>query len=48
MIQANNPNQPSITDLTNTTLITHNLNIANDSVAGDYAQTVTYTVVANF
>ena len=48
MLQANNANQPAATDTVNSSLITHNLNIANDSVAGDYSQVVTYTVIANF
>ena len=48
MLQSTGPNAPSATDTVNTSLITHNLNVAADSVAGSYDQTVTYTVIASF
>jgi hypothetical protein len=41
-------NLPLSTDTTNTILINHLLNIAPDTNAGLYTQTVTYTVVASY
>ena len=48
MIQSAGSNNPLSTDTTNTSLVTHNLNVAPDSVAGSYNQTITYTVIASF
>ena len=48
LITSTGKNFPTNPDLTNTSLITHKLNISNDTVAGDYTQTITYTVIANF
>lgn len=45
---SNGPNLPGTTDTTNTALVTHNLNISGNTVAGDYIQQVTYTVAPNF
>jgi len=41
-------NSPGAIDLVNTSLITHNLNISDGTVAGSYTQTITYTVTASF
>ncbi|MEI6728743.1 MAG: LamG domain-containing protein, partial [bacterium] len=48
LISSNGPNSPAATDLTNTSLITHQLNISNATKAGNYSQTITYTVLATF
>ena len=48
MIQSTGKNSPSATDTVNTSLISHNLNVAPDSIAGDYTQTIAYTVIASF
>jgi hypothetical protein len=48
LIASNGPNLPAATDLTNTSLITHQLNISNATKAGNYSQTITYTVLATF
>lgn len=48
LYSSNGINLPGLTDTTNTALITHNLNISGNTIAGDYVQQVTYTVVPNF
>jgi len=48
LITANGPNNPAATDLSNTSLITHNAAIDSATTAGSYLQTVTYTVVGSF
>jgi len=45
---SNGPNLPAGTDTTNSALVTHNLNISGNTIAGDYIQQVTYTVAPNF
>lgn len=48
LISATGQNAPGATDLINTSLITHNLNISDATRAGNYTQTITYTVLATF
>jgi hypothetical protein len=48
ILQSTGANNPAATDTTNTALVTHNLNVALDSVAGSYDQTIIYTVAASF
>lgn len=48
MLTATGTNNPAGIDTTNTSLITHNLNISPSTSAGVYTQSVIYTVVANF
>ncbi len=44
LITATGPNEPGATDLTNTSLVTHNAAVAAATEPGQYLQTVTYTV----
>jgi hypothetical protein len=48
IISATGANSPSATDTTNTSLITHNLNISPTTLPGRYSQTITYTVTSGF
>jgi hypothetical protein len=48
ILTATGPNSPAGTDTTNTSLVTHNLNIAADTPPGIYTQSITYTVVPEF
>lgn len=48
LITGNGPNNPATTDLTNTSLVTHLLNVSNTTRPGNYSQTITYTVLATF
>ncbi len=49
LLTANNSNLPSPeTNLTFTSLVKHNLNINQETEAGNYTQTITYRVVPNF
>jgi Concanavalin A-like lectin/glucanases superfamily len=45
---ATSANLPTSIDTTNTILITHRLNISNDTPAGYYTQTITYTASPSF
>jgi hypothetical protein len=48
LVTSNGPNSPAAIDTTNTTLVTHNLNISGGTKAGNYSQIITYTVLATF
>jgi hypothetical protein len=48
VMSCSGPNTPAPTDIINTLLVEHKLSIANDTPAGDYAQSVTWTVTPNF
>jgi hypothetical protein len=45
LLETTGPNAPAATDTTNTSLVTHNLNISASTPAGQYTQNVTYTVI---
>jgi hypothetical protein len=45
---ASGANAPSTNDTTNTALVNHNLNISAITKAGQYTQSVTYTVIPVF
>jgi hypothetical protein len=48
LISSSKPNNPDITDLQNTALITHQLTMSPDTPSGLYTQNVTYTVSPSF
>jgi hypothetical protein len=48
LVTADKPNNPSATDTTNTTLVTHEASIAASTAAGIYTQRVIYTVTPSF
>jgi hypothetical protein len=48
LITANKPNNPTATDLTNTSLVRHEAAISANTAAGLYTQTVTYTIAPSF
>jgi hypothetical protein len=48
LIASNKPNNPSATDLVNTSLITHEAGINASTAGGVYRQKVTYTVTPSF
>jgi hypothetical protein len=48
LVTTDKPNNPSATDTTNTTLVTHEASIAASTAAGIYTQRVMYTVTPSF
>jgi hypothetical protein len=48
IIEAKGPNEPLATDITNTTLVTHKLNISNTTPSGKYSQLISYTLSPSF
>jgi hypothetical protein len=48
LVTSNKPNNPSATDLVNTSLVTHEASIAASTAAGIYTQKVTYTITPSF
>lgn len=48
VLTANKANSPATTDLTNTALVSHSLGINGSTPAGDFTQTITYTVAPSF
>jgi hypothetical protein len=45
VLETTGPNSPANTDTVNTSLVTHNLNISASTPAGQYTQSVIYTVI---
>ena len=48
LLETTGPNNPASVDTVNTALVTHNFNISTGTIAGQYTQSVTYTIVPKF
>ena len=48
LVTANKPNNPTATDIVNTSLVTHQAAVNTSTAAGIYTQKVTYTVTPSF
>ena len=48
IVTATSSNSPTTPDITNTVLVTHRANIAQDTAPGQYTQSVTYTIIPIF